>query len=146
VAAILMPRERNFAMSTANQIIRVYRCNSAIASVTITMGDGSAFDPALEAAFKWRMAKNWHSPEDEMLLSKELGTGIVKTATGVEITLDASDMDHPPGIYHHELKIEGDEIVTAMIGSVVIKPAMRMTPIISPLLGQGEVISLSASL
>ncbi|SFJ25504.1 hypothetical protein [Bradyrhizobium sp. Gha] len=121
-------------MTTTSQIIKVYRGDTAAVSVSITRADGTPFEPSLDAAIKWRMARTSFSPEEEVLVRKELGQGMELQSYGVEFVLDATDTDFPPGVYYHEMKVlDATDVATVMTGSVVIKPAMRMVTDYSPL-------------
>lgn len=114
-------------MTQTNQNIRVYRGDTATLTIAVTQADGQPLDPGTNPTVEWRMARNWHSPEAEVLVRKEPGEGMTLATGLVEIALETADTDHPPGLYYHELKIwDADEAATSMTGVVVIKPAMRM--------------------
>lgn len=113
-------------MTQTNQNFKVYRGDNALLTIALTQADGSEFETPLNAVLKWRMALNWHSPEDETLVSKSLGAGLEVVEGGVSVELAADDTDFQPGLYHHELRIfDGDDIAMAMVGTMVIKNAIR---------------------
>lgn len=114
-------------MTITNQDIKLYRGDTATLFVSLNMADGQPFDPTINATFKWRMSANWHTPESEALVRKELGSGIALATGGVNIALVSADSDFAPGLYYHELKVfDTGDVTTAMTGTVVIKRSVRM--------------------
>jgi len=114
-------------VTITNQDVKIYRGDTATLFVTLTQADGSPFDPTVSVEIRWRMARNWHTPESEALVRKQLGEGIELTAGGVNIDLEAADTDVFPGIYYHELKVwDVGDVMTAMTGAMVIKPSVQM--------------------
>lgn len=114
-------------MTIQNQNAEAYRGNTAQFKVTLTMEDGSPYNPAIDATIKYRISRNWHTPEAEALVSKSnaVGGGITIAGAIATIDLTGSDTDLEPGLYHHELKIvKSPDISTAMTGTVIIRKAM----------------------
>lgn len=132
-------------MTATNQIIKVRRGNTAALSVALTQADGTPYDPTIGAVVRWRMARNWHNAD--ILVLKTLGNGLEWPAAGeVNITLDATDTDFSPGLYHHELTVwDGGDVNSAMIGTVVIKPAMPFGEAPIGIQSPGGAIQLSAT-
>lgn len=130
-------------MTQRNQNVRVYRGNSVSLTVGITQADGTAYDPSLEAQFRYRMAKTSHASDAETLIRKSLGDGIENVEGGVRITVDAAETNLEPGIYYHELRV-GDvgDVFTVMVGAFIIKQALQMGDRFAPLKGD---IQLSGS-
>jgi len=79
-------------MTIANQDVKIYRGNTTVLAVAVTMADGTAFDPSLQVAIRWRLARNWHSPDTEVLVRKQLGAGIELITGGVAITLASASI------------------------------------------------------
>lgn len=131
-------------MTTTNQTIKVRRGNTAALSISLSQADGSPYDPGIGAVVKWRMARNWHSIE--ILVTKTIGAGLEVSPGKVLVSLDAADTDLVVGNYYHELSVQdGGDVASAMIGTVVIKPAMAVDSLIGITTPSG-VIELSASM
>jgi hypothetical protein len=116
-------------MTIPNQNAIVYRANTAQLLITLTMADGTPYNPAIDAEIKYRIARNWHTPEADALVSKSnaVGEGITVAGQIATIELSATDTDLEPGLYHHELKIiKAPDISTSMTGTVVVRKAMKM--------------------
>lgn len=112
-------------MTTAHQNLRVHRGNSAKLVIDVTNADGSPFQPALEADFKYWISTSPHALQGEALVAKTLGNGITVVPEGVEVVLSATDTDLVPGLYYHELKVWNlDDVATTMTGYVVVKHAL----------------------
>ena len=124
-------------MTTRNQNFKVYRANSLLLSVPLTMADGSPYDPSIDVEMRWRLSRTSHSPEEEAVSRKELGNGITKVAGGVEIALDPEDTDFEPGVYYHELKIwDTGDVDSAMTGFAIIRSSIGMGSTLNPLTKQ----------
>lgn len=116
-------------MTITNQNATIYRGDSAILPVTLTAEDGGPFDPAMATSIKYRLSRTWHSPEEEALVVKEFGNGISAITGGVQVELSKVDTNLEPGFYYHELKVQQNaDRATMMVGTVIIKKALRMTP------------------
>lgn len=116
-------------MTVTNQNASIYRGDTAALLVTLTMANGTPYDPEIGAELKYRISRDWHTPEADNLVSKGLGTGITVVGNLATIDLLETDTDLDPGVYHHELKIIDPvavDVATAMTGTVVIKRAMNM--------------------
>ena len=121
-------------MTARNQNFKVYRGNSAVLSVMLTMADGSAYDPTIpNITMRWRLSRTSHSPESEALSRKSDSDGISIIAGGVEIVLNSEDTDFIPGVYYHELKIwDGEDVDTAMTGFAIISGSIPMGDNLTP--------------
>lgn len=114
-------------MTITNQNAMIYRGDTALLEVTLTTADGTPYNPGIGGELKYRLSRDWHTPEADALVSKSLGSGITVVDNVATISLDEDDTDLDPGIYHHELKIVlAPDVTTAMVGTVVIKKAMNM--------------------
>lgn len=114
-------------MTITNQNAKVYRGDTALFDVTLTMADGAPYNPDIGAELKYRISRDWHTPEADALVSKSLGSGITVAGNIATVELLETDTDLEPGIYHHELKIVlAPDVTTAMTGSVIIRKAMNM--------------------
>jgi hypothetical protein len=120
-------------MTTRNQNFKVYRANSLLLSVPLTMADGSPYDPSIDVEMKWRLTRTSASPEEEALSRKEIGSGITKVTGGIEIALNPEDTDFEPGIYYHELKIwDTGDVDSSMTGFAIIRSSAQMGSNLSP--------------
>lgn len=125
-----------FVVTIRNQNVKVYRANSASISIAVTQADGTAYDPSLNAQFRYRVALTSHADDSEALVKKSLGAGIVTITGGVAVTINPEDSDFAPGVYYHELQvIDGVDKSTAMTGAFVIKKAISMGDTIHALQG-----------
>jgi hypothetical protein len=117
-------------MTITNQNVKIYRGNSATLNVTLETAEGGAYVPAPGDEVKYRLSRNATSPEAEALVSKDLVSGITILASVATIELSSDNTDLEPGIYYHELKIidPPSDVSTAMVGTVIIKPALNMDP------------------
>jgi hypothetical protein len=115
-------------MTQVNQNAKVYRGDSALFQVTLTTEDGGDYVYAPGDELNYRIARNAHSPENESLVMKSLGNGLTILDSVASIDLTTEDTDLEPGLYYHELKIidPPTERSTAMTGTVIIKPSLRM--------------------
>jgi hypothetical protein len=117
-------------MTIQNQNVKIYRGDSAQLKVTLSTAAGDPYTPAPGDEVKYRISRNSDSPLAEFFVSKELNAGITILASIATIDLTITDTDLEPGLYYHELKIVDppSERATAMIGTVIIKPALDMVP------------------
>jgi hypothetical protein len=115
-------------MTITNQNVKIYRGNNAQLKVTLTTAEGDEYAPSPGDEVKYRLTRNAHSPEEESFISKELDAGITIAGGIATIELSPTETDLDPGIYYHELKIVDPplEKSTGMVGTVVIKPSLRM--------------------
>lgn len=115
-------------MTVANQDFKVYRGNTTILHIGLKNADGTPFDttiPGLQARFC--LAPNWHSEDEDVLVKKQIGHGVVLVSSGVDITMETSDTDFPPGFYYYEVKVwDGVDVATTTTGTAIIKKAIRM--------------------
>lgn len=125
-------------MTKRNQNIKVCRGDSASVVVDVTQADGTEYDPTINAQMRYRVARTSHATDNEALVRKSLGSGIVSSPTGhVTITLNPEDTDFEPGIYYHELKVhDGVDVATAMQGAFVVRKAAHVGDKVQP--GQGN--------
>ena len=117
-------------MTIANQNVKIYRGNSETLNIEITTITGNPYAPAAGDEVKYRLARNATSPESESFVIKSLAAGNIVIVDGVAtIELSAIDTDLAPGVYYHELKVidPPDDVATAMTGTVIIKPSLRMS-------------------
>jgi hypothetical protein len=114
-------------MTTTNQNASIRRGDTASLDVTLTDSAGEPYTPGVGAELKYRIARNWHTPENEALVLKALGQGISVANSIATIEISETDSDLDPGIYYHELKIiHSPDVSTAMTGTVIIRKALRM--------------------
>lgn len=114
-------------MTISNQNASIYRGDTAMLAVTLTTEDGAPYSPGIGATLKYRISRDWHTPEAEALVSKTVGSGITVNGSIATINLLETDTDLEPGVYHHELKvILAPDVSTAMTGTVLIRKAMNM--------------------
>jgi hypothetical protein len=103
--------------------------------VELTNADGTPFNPTLGAEITYSIAFN-ASEIGTPLIFKELGSGIAGVTGGVNITLTHADTNLYPRQYYHELKIKDvGDVMTAMVGIVLIKPALQ-TEYVEPLVSR----------
>jgi hypothetical protein len=116
-------------MTITNQNVIIYRGDSAVLEIDLTMADGTPYDPESATIFKYRLSRNAHTPEADATISKEEGDGITIADNTASVELSPTDTDLPPGLYYHELKAidEPDDVSTMMTGTVVIKRSLNMT-------------------
>jgi hypothetical protein len=129
-------------MTMRNQNAKIYRANSAVLTIAVTMADGTPYDPSLNAILRWRMSKTANSAEANALARKSFGNGISFATDGkdgiVNVELDPADTDFPSGIYYHELKVEDvGDVNTSMTGFIIIRPSVSMGDNVVP--GQNSV-------
>lgn len=120
-------------MTAVNQNFKCYAGNSHVIHVALTQADGSPFDPTIGATLRWRMTQfPWD--DTKSVVQKEWGNGIASASDGgINITMSSTDMDLKPGLYYHELKVwDGDDVNTALVGYIVIKPSAQMNDHPSP--------------
>ena len=116
-------------MAITNQNLKVYRGDNAQVKVTLTTATGDVYVPAPGDEVKYRISRNADSPVAEYFVTKDLGSGITILAGVATIEITAAQTRAlEPGIYYHELKIVDPplEVATAMVGNVIVKPALGM--------------------
>lgn len=127
-------------MTAICQLIDCYRADSKLVKVTITVPDGTAWDPSIPGIdLEFRVATSANAFAKN-LISKRLGDGITLTPTGAEILLSAADTDLRPGSYFVELKIfdlpGGNDACTVSVGVLKIRPSLRMRWLAQPTTAQ----------
>lgn len=112
-----------------NQNAVVFRGNSASLVVALTQADGTPYDPTLDVEIRYRAARSRYADESECVIRKESGAGVSDLGGGsISVDLEPSDSDIDPGVYYHELRIwDGTDVATALIGALIVKPALKMT-------------------
>ena len=116
-------------MAIQNQNVIIYRGDNAQLKVTLLTATGDVYVAAPGDEVKYRLSRNSDSPVAEYFITKELGSGITILAGVATIEITAAQTRAlEPGLYYHELKIVDPplEVATAMIGTVIIRPALGM--------------------
>lgn len=114
-------------MTTTNQNAFIRRGDTASIDVALTDAYGAPYDPGIGGELKYRISRNWHTPENEALVLKSLSDGITVDGTTATIEITEEDSDLAPGVYYHELKIiKSPDVSTTMTGNVIIKKALKM--------------------
>jgi hypothetical protein len=116
-------------MTTTNQNAFIRRGDTASIDVTLTDAAGEPYDVnGIGGELKYRIARNWHTPENEALVLKSLGNGITAAGNIATVEISEADSDLDPGVYYHELKIiKTPDVSTAMTGTVIIRKALKMS-------------------
>ena len=118
-------------MTIVNQVIDVYRGDSAMVEVALTDALGAAYDPTIPGVtVEWRMSRTAYSPT---LVRKASGNAAVSATVGmVSIGLTAADTDVAPGEYYHQLSVfDGSDVYTAMTGIMRVRRANRVGALVA---------------
>lgn len=122
-----LPGTLVWLMTVRNQTIKIYRGDTASRFIALTHADGTPYDPSINVTFKWQVARNAHTPDDRVLIRKEIGNGITTGVGGVTIELNAANTNLVPGLYYHELKVfDAEDVSTAMTGVFIIRQSLGM--------------------
>lgn len=118
-------------MTIRNQNVIIYRGDSTMIDIAVTQEDGTPYDPATGAQFKYRVAETSHEDEVDVLISKssDPSGGITPIIGGVEVVITTADTTaFDPGIYYHELKLfDGVDEATTMVGAFIVRPSLLMS-------------------